>query len=470
MIPVSELTGHPGNVREDLELTAEFCASIAHAGVRVPLLITPAEAGYRVIEGHRRLAAAIKAGLDAVPCDIDPGRAGDEAGQFLDMLLANSAAYRRNFAPVEEATALFAAHEAGASRTELRKATGRKAEEIKTALKAAQISEQTRAAAGDLTRQLSLEDLALLAEFDGDTGATSRIIDVLQRGYNVEYEAEKIRQERAETAEHQRLIEELAAAGIPVTDDLPAGAARLSQLLHDGEELTPEVHSACPGRGAYFVPWDLRYLVHYCLNPDEYGHTLRSLTRPPAAGTDPAPGAGVGEGPEPGGPAPDEEPPDPSRRLVIEGNKAWQAAAEVRKRWLADVLFARRSALREVAAFVARQLLAMPEPLRAGLTTAPGRLSFAEVTRQEAGKWLEICDTTAAARLPLLMLAPIAVTYEHAMTQGRPQHLAHRPLQPLPTAGSGSLPGVPGQHRLPVVPRRTGSRQRHSLHRRYGIC
>jgi hypothetical protein len=44
--------------------------------------------------------------------------------------------HRRNFAPVEEAAALFAAHEAGASRTRIRKSTGRKAEEIKTALAA----------------------------------------------------------------------------------------------------------------------------------------------------------------------------------------------------------------------------------------------------------------------------------------------------------------------------------------------
>ncbi|MGP7999663.1 MAG: hypothetical protein ACLPKI_20435 [Streptosporangiaceae bacterium] len=75
-------------------------------------------------------------------------------------------------------------------------------------------------------------------------------------------------------------------------------------------------------------------------------------------------------------------------RLVIEGNKAWQAAAEVRKRWLADVLFARRAAPREVAEFTARQLLAMPEPLRTGLAMAPGRMSFREITRQNrASGW-----------------------------------------------------------------------------------
>jgi hypothetical protein len=42
------------------------------------------------------------------------------------MVTANGAAFRKNFTPLEEATALFAAHEAGATRTRIRKATGRK--------------------------------------------------------------------------------------------------------------------------------------------------------------------------------------------------------------------------------------------------------------------------------------------------------------------------------------------------------
>jgi ParB/Sulfiredoxin domain len=416
MVAVPELAAHPGNVREDLELTPEFCASIASAGVRVPLLITLTDDGaYRVIEGHRRLAAAVKTGLAEVPCDLDPSRAGDEAGQYLDMLLANSDAYRRNFAPVEEAAALFAAHEAGASRTRLRKATGRKAEQIKTALKAGQISPETRAAAGDLTRELDLEDLALLAEFDDDPGAVSQILDACRRGYPVEYVAERIRHDRAEAAEHHRMVEELRAAGFEIGDEVPPGGMRLSQLRHDGQDLTPEAHAACPGRGVYFPHWSLLQPVHYCTSPQEHGHTLIS----PVASQQPA-GAGHAGGQAPGGSlAPGaQEPPSHARRLVIEGNRAWDAAGQVRKRWLADTLFARRSAPREVAVFVARQLLTMPEPLRTGLTIAPGRVSFSEITRQNAGAWLEIADTAAASRLPLLMLAPIAVTYEYAMTDG----------------------------------------------------
>jgi hypothetical protein len=42
-----------------------------------------------------------------VPYDLDSERAADEAGQFLDMVTANSQAYRKNFTPLEEATIIF---------------------------------------------------------------------------------------------------------------------------------------------------------------------------------------------------------------------------------------------------------------------------------------------------------------------------------------------------------------------------
>ncbi len=74
----------------------------------------------------------------------------------------------------------------------------------------------------------------------------------------------------------------------------------------------------------------------------------------PATRGDIGTGDGGGDSSEPE-PRTDPEPvADPNRRLVIHaGNRAWQAAAAVRHRWLAASLFARRSVPREVHAFLA---------------------------------------------------------------------------------------------------------------------
>ena len=129
------------------------------------------------------------------------------------MLLANGADYRRNFTPIEEAAALFAAHEAGATRTRLRKSTGRKAEEIKKALQAGSLSAETRGAAGQLASQLTLDQLALLAEFQDDPDALQQVMTAIRHGSDGEYAAQRIRQDRAEAAEHEQLCTQLEAAG-----------------------------------------------------------------------------------------------------------------------------------------------------------------------------------------------------------------------------------------------------------------
>ena len=412
MVPVADLAAHPGNVREDLNLTAEFAASVAAEGVRIPLLITTSpDGGWRVIEGHRRLAAAVQAGLAEVPCDVDPGRAGDEAGQYLDMLLANSPGYRANYTVLEETAALFAAHEAGASRTRIRKATGRTVAQVKTAVTAGGLTPDTRTKAAEANPDLTLEDLALLAEFEGDQEASERLLSCLEHGYPLEHAAERIRQDRAEAAEHQRIRSELDAAGVPVTDGLPEGAAWLTGLAHDGDDLTAEVHAACPGHGAAFRPWSPLEPSYYCTSPAEYGHVSRwqlSAASSTASDTgDPVAPGTVGASPAP----------DPGRRLVISGNKAWQAAGEVRHRWLAGSLFPRRSVPREAQAFLTRQLLAMPDPLRTGLASASSKALFRTLTGRDASQAEADCDTGTVGRLTVIALGPLITAYEYAMTE-----------------------------------------------------
>jgi len=447
MIAVSQLTAHPGNVRDDLELTAEFCASIAELGVRIPLLITPAGDGYRVIEGHRRLAAVVKAGHTEVPCVLDAALAKDEAGQYLDMVLANSDSHRRNFTPVQEALALFAAHEAGASRTRIRKATGRKADQVKTALAAGKMSPQTREQALALPRQATLDELALLAEFDGDEDATETLLSAIRWGHNVEYAAERIRQERAEAAEYAKLRADLEAGGYQVTEDMPPGAMLVGALTHDGEPLTEETHAECPGRGVCLRPWNRLKPSYYCTDRVAHGHGL--LFEPVAPPAEPrvfAAGGGDEATPEPAdGPAPAPAPPepepapDPARRLVIEGNKAWSAAAQVRRRWLRE-LFTRRTAPKGVAQFVTKQLLSMPEPLRRALGTAHSMGLFDHLTGHPATVWAGECGTYPTGRLPLLMLAALVTAYEseiHGPEDSKRATWRPEKWSPCPTRDAG---------------------------------
>jgi ParB family chromosome partitioning protein len=260
MIAVALLTAHPGNVRRDLDLSADFVASIAANGVLVPLRITPADGGYRVIDGHRRLAAAVKAGLAEVPADLAGDRAGDEPGQCLDMWTSHR--HRNPLTPIEEADALFAAHEAGATKARIRKSTGLKNPQVSAALSAARLSGDTRATVEALSSEMTLEDLAIFAEFDGEPAAIARLTDTVRWGGSLEHQAELLRQERAERAEHERLRRDLENAGI-TTDTLPPGAQLLTALRHDGEPLTSETHTGCPGRGAFFRSYDLATPVHY---------------------------------------------------------------------------------------------------------------------------------------------------------------------------------------------------------------
>jgi len=410
MIAVERLAAHPGNVRRDLDLSPGFVESIAVNGVLVALRITPDGDGFRVIDGGRRLAGALKAGVAEVPCDLVSDRTGDEAGQYLDMINMNR--HRNPLTVLEEAGALFAAREAGATKTRLRKAAGLTSASVNGALAAARLSDETRATVQDLDEQLSLDELAVLAEFDGDPDAIARLTVAASCGI-LEHEAELLRQARAEQAKHQRIRCELEGAGFAITDILPANGQHLTMLCQDGDDLTPDSHATCPGRGVFFRSYDPLTPVHYCNSPGQYGHTFRysDQSRPAAAD-------GTAGTPVPDGGTPDPVDTDPSRRLVIQGNREWKAAAEVRKRWLSTQLFGRRTAPREAAQFVAQQLLTMPDPLRSGLAAAHSMVSFSEITGRTDRDWLEICDTAPAGRMPLVMLGPIAAAYEHAMTDG----------------------------------------------------
>ena len=73
-IPVSKLRpfeGHPFKVKDDKEMNT-LIESLQTQGILSPLIVRPIESTeeYEVISGHRRLHAAVKAGLETVPAFI----------------------------------------------------------------------------------------------------------------------------------------------------------------------------------------------------------------------------------------------------------------------------------------------------------------------------------------------------------------------------------------------------------------
>lgn len=104
-LPISQLhpfAGHPFQVRDNEEMDAPV-ESIQAGGILTPLMVRPLEGkanAYEVISGHRRLHAAIKAGMETVPAFITPMNRDAAA-----IALVDSNLHREHILPSEKAFA-----------------------------------------------------------------------------------------------------------------------------------------------------------------------------------------------------------------------------------------------------------------------------------------------------------------------------------------------------------------------------
>jgi ParB/RepB/Spo0J family partition protein len=114
-VPVADIhVDQEFNPRGDVERAAldELTASIAQHGVLQPLLLAPNGDGYRLVAGHRRLAASQRAGLSEVPAIV---RETDADTGGLELALIENMA-REDLNPVEEARAFQRLLDAGLTR------------------------------------------------------------------------------------------------------------------------------------------------------------------------------------------------------------------------------------------------------------------------------------------------------------------------------------------------------------------
>lgn len=193
-IPVSQLMPNPHNPRRDVGDVTELADSIRAQGIKQELLVTPAGdrdgvPQYRVVIGHRRLAAARLAGRDMVPCRIEELTPREEREL---MLVENT--QRVDLTPLEEADGYQGLLDLGVKVKEMAVRTGRSMRLVRGRLKIASIPRSVREASPSFA-QLSLRELEDIAEFDGDEKAQARLASKV--GCNdFEWQLNQLRRER----------------------------------------------------------------------------------------------------------------------------------------------------------------------------------------------------------------------------------------------------------------------------------
>lgn len=297
-IPAGQIVIDP-NVRKDIRRDPSFVSSIRVLGFQqYPV-------GYRdgdhvhITVGQRRISAALEIGWDVVPIVIKPRRDA-EADRIEELRLIEQIAENEQRAPLTPAE-LAAGYKRlallGVTEDQIARKTNAPKTTVQTALAVAASDVATAALEA---RPITLEQAALLVEFEGDPAAIEAITETLaERPEQVEHTAARIRKDREIAAAVDAKVAELEHAGWVVRREesnygwqAPAGTYTLRHLYRAGdpneEQLLPEDVADLEQRHAVVYPAayrdelvDARY---YIGNPTEQGLEILDYAKPAAKG------------------------------------------------------------------------------------------------------------------------------------------------------------------------------------------
>ena len=161
LINTSLIDPHPDNPRKNIGDVTDLAASIKTNGLLTPLSVVPNGERYRVIAGHRRLAACKQAGIGFVPCfvlQLSPL-------QQLEAMVTENC-QREQLTVLEEADAIQGMLDLGATTASVAHRLGRSGDYVRDRAKAASIDNEVRAVRDDFG-QISIGQLVAIARYDG---------------------------------------------------------------------------------------------------------------------------------------------------------------------------------------------------------------------------------------------------------------------------------------------------------------
>lgn len=326
------------NVRPSAPVTAAFVQSIRENGVLTPVLARRDDQGNVLVRaGQRRTLAAREAERATIPVYIVQA---DEATaeRIIQQMVEND--QREALTDGDRAAAFQQLAFEGMSVTAIAKRTGIKAKEVKTALA---VAENPTAASAIHEHPLTLDQAAVLIEFDDDPDTRAELIDVATTDpAQFAHASQRARDNRARAKVKADAAAELVARGYEVLDREPgyyvAEHTSIRELVTaEGERVTVEHIENVEGRAAF--------VRVYFTGEADVAYYLRD---PKAAGFRKATNSGSASGP-----MTDEQ--KAERRTLIANNKAWASAEIVRREWLTTFL-SRKTLPKDAATVIAKGL------------------------------------------------------------------------------------------------------------------
>jgi ParB family chromosome partitioning protein len=332
------------NLRTEAEIGKGFIASVRDHGVLVPIVgVRTPDGEIRVRSGHRRVLAAVKAGLASVPVLVAGDEDDDDLARVLHQWTENE--QRANLTTADKVAAIEQLAAFGLKAAAIVKRTGAPKDYIDQALAVgrSELAQQATVRYDFLT----LPQAAAVAEFEEDAEAVKRLVLAAKTG-DFEHVAQRLRHDRDKAVAVDAAREKFTAAGYELLGNYSeTGMSRQVTRLQSpgpdaapGDGMKPEEHEDCPHRAVWieagsWYPEGYR-AYHFCLDWRAAGHA-------PRYAEDPAP-------------------PKPAESEEERAAREAEAEAERARR---EELAAAWTAAHEVRGAYVRQLLTRAKPNRA---------------------------------------------------------------------------------------------------------
>lgn len=293
--------------RADATPDEGLIASVRQHGILQPPIVAPGsrEGTYVILFGHRRVGAAISAGMEQITVIVRNAHTLDSDALTLEeQLVENERRAQltsKDIAAVYSKLALF-----GMRPEDIAASLGEKTERVRAGLKIVDSAKASELVTANPV--IDFEQAAIIADFEEHPKLQKKLIDTAtDHPANFQRDAEQAREERQVRVVVDGIRSHLTEQGVPVLQEVSyatssywtgasskvsTGAPLESLADAEGNDLTPEKHQLCDGHAAVIQRVSPYYLdredspiepFYVCTNWEGFGHQKRKhlTTRTP---------------------------------------------------------------------------------------------------------------------------------------------------------------------------------------------